>query len=73
MLVFDNFDQITREMADNLCRLATGAAMGRRTKYSDADETIFVAENPVVITAIADVIMRATTCSTGPCGSCCRS
>ena len=59
LLVFDNINQITREMADNLCRLATGAAMGRRTKYSDADETIFVAKNPVVITAIADVITQA--------------
>jgi hypothetical protein len=46
-------------MADNLCRLATGAAMGRRTKYSDADETVFVARNPVVITAVADVITQA--------------
>ena len=59
LLVFDNINQITREMADNLCRLATGAAMGRRTKYSDADETIFVAKNPVVITAVADVITQA--------------
>jgi len=59
LLVFDNLNQIAREMADNLCRLATGAAMGRRTKYSDADETVFVARNPVVITAVADVITQA--------------
>jgi hypothetical protein len=59
LLVFDNLNSINQEMSDNLCRLATGAAQSRRTLFSDSDETVFRAKNPVLITAVSDVITQA--------------
>ena len=56
--VFDNLNVISKEMSDNLCRMSTGAATGGMM-YSDCDETIFTAKNPVLITAVTDVITRA--------------
>jgi hypothetical protein len=56
---FDNLDHIDQQQSDDLCRIATGASLTRRTMYSDADETTFTAKNPVLITSIKDVITQA--------------
>jgi hypothetical protein len=57
--VFDNLTHITKEMSDNLCRMSTGAAYSRRTKYSDCDETTLTAKNPILVTSVSDVITQA--------------
>jgi hypothetical protein len=59
LVTFDNLDHIDQQQSDDLCRIATGASMTRRTLYSDADETTFTAKNPVLITSIKDVITQA--------------
>lgn len=58
LLTFDNLDVLSQRQSDDLCRLATGASLSRRKKYSDADETIFVAKNPVFFTSVKDVMQN---------------
>jgi hypothetical protein len=59
LLTFDNLNSINQQQSDDLCRLATGASHSRRTKFTDCDETTFVAKNPVLITSIKDVLSAA--------------
>ena len=56
LLWFDNVSEITQEMSDAICRLTGGAALTRRTLYSNSGETVFRAKRPVIITAIHDVV-----------------
>ena len=55
----DNLSEIKPWLSDAFCRLATGGATERRTKYRDRDTSVFLAKRPVLITSIVDVIRAA--------------
>ena len=55
---FDNASTLPVWLSDALCRLSTGAALGRRRLYSNAEEFIFQAKRPVMMTTIAELIVR---------------
>ena len=57
-LVYDNLSGITIWLSDAFCRLSTGAAFATRTLHSDADETLFQATRPVVMTGIDEIATR---------------
>jgi hypothetical protein len=52
----DNLSEIKPWLSDALCRLATGGATERRTKYRDRDTSVFLAKRPVLLTSITDVV-----------------
>jgi hypothetical protein len=56
---FDNMSYVTPELSDALCCLATGGAYATRTLYTDDDETILVAERPIILNGIEDIGTRS--------------
>src|SRR5688572_9269814 len=50
MVTLDNLSRLPAWLSDALCRLACGGGFGTRELYSDADEIIFDAARPVVLT-----------------------
>jgi hypothetical protein len=58
VLTFDNASSMPDWLSDALCRLSTGAAAGKRTLYTDDEETLFSARRPVVFNGINDVVSR---------------
>ncbi len=59
LIVFDNLSWAPEWLVDALCRLATGAGLGKRQKYTDDDEVILKATRPVVLTSLGNVATRA--------------
>lgn len=61
VLAFDNVSagQMSPWTADALCRLATGGAIGTRTLYSNAEETVLDVACPVAINGIDGLTNRA--------------
>jgi hypothetical protein len=57
-LSYDNLSGLSPELADSLCRLATGGAITARRLYSDADETVIEARRPVILSSITDLSGR---------------
>jgi hypothetical protein len=55
VVAMDNLSSIPQWRSDALCRLSTGGAYGKRTLYSDDDETLLSAVRPVILTSITDV------------------
>ena len=45
-------------MSDALCRLATGGGLGTRQLYSDADESLFDVQRPVILNGITSLAER---------------
>ena len=58
VLSFDNLSSIRAELADSLCRLATGSEIGGRALYSDHDTASFSACRPMVLNGIPDLAAR---------------
>ena len=58
VLAFDNLSSIPPWLSDSICRLSTGGGWATRELYADSEETIFDAQRPIMITAIADVLTR---------------
>jgi hypothetical protein len=58
ILAFDNLSGLSAAMSDALCRLANGGGFAVRQLYSDADEVLFDAMKPIMLTAIEDIIVR---------------
>jgi hypothetical protein len=58
VLAFDNFSSISEELADMLCRLATGGGISKRTLYTNKDETLLGACKPVIVNGIPELITR---------------
>lgn len=52
LLAFDNLSHIGDNMADCLCRMATGGGFSARAKYTDADEVALSALNPLLLNGI---------------------
>jgi putative DNA primase/helicase len=58
MVGLDNVSYIEADMADALCRVATGAGFGKRTLYSDLGETIVSVCRPVLLNGIPSLLAR---------------
>src|SRR4029079_8870049 len=58
VLSFDNLSSVRAELADSLCRLATGSEIGGRALYSDHDTASFAACRPIVLNGIPDLAAR---------------
>ncbi len=58
VVAIDNLSYISDNFSDSLCRIATGGAFTKRKNYSDYDETILIAKNPLIITGIGDIATR---------------
>ena len=58
ILIFDNMSQISDQMSDLLCVMATGGGYAVRALYSTNDEYFFDAQLPVAMTSIAAVSER---------------
>jgi hypothetical protein len=58
VVAIDNASQIGAEMSDALCRVATGGALSARAKFTDGDEFIVCAKNPVIVNGIPSLTGR---------------
>ena len=57
-LAFDNISWLSPWMSDALCRLATGGGFATRELYTDAEETLFDAQRPVILNGIEEIASR---------------
>lgn len=55
---YDNLSHLPAWLSDALCRLSTGGGFAARELYSDADEVLFDAMRPVIITSIEEIATR---------------
>jgi hypothetical protein len=58
VLAFDNISRLKPELADALCRLATGSEIGGRALYSDHEQASFCASRPIVLNGVPDLATR---------------
>ena len=58
VLAFDNLSSLSGELADSLCRLATGGDIGGRSLYTNDDSAAFAAQRPVLLNGIPDLVSR---------------
>jgi hypothetical protein len=58
VIAFDNLSNLPAWLSDDLCRLATGAALSTRTLYTNSEETLFRAQRPCLFNGIGDVATR---------------
>jgi hypothetical protein len=58
LIALDNLSHLSAWLSDALCRLATGSGFATRELYTDADETIFAAQRPIVLNGIEEVATR---------------
>ena len=56
--VFDNLSRLQPWLSDALCRLATGGGFATRALHTDADEIIFEAQRPAMLTSIEEIVTR---------------
>jgi len=54
----DNLSSLPVWLSDALCRLATGGGLGTRQLYSDADESLFDVQRPVILNGITSLAER---------------
>jgi hypothetical protein len=58
LLAFDNISQINNAMSDALCRMATGGTFATRKNFSDSDEVLLAACNPIICNGIVPAFTR---------------
>ena len=58
VLAFDNISSLSSDLADSLCRLATGSEIGGRALFTDHDTATFSACRPIILNGIPDLAAR---------------
>jgi hypothetical protein len=58
-IAYDNLSHLPAWLSDALCRLSTGGGFATRELYSDADEVIFDAMRPAMLTSIVELAERS--------------
>ena len=58
LLSFENLSTISNDISDALCTVATGGGTAGRTLYTNSEETILKAHNPVILNGIGAVVIR---------------
>jgi hypothetical protein len=56
LVALDNLSCLSEWLSDALCRLATGGGFATRQLYADAEEVLFDAMRPALLTSIDDVV-----------------
>lgn len=59
VIAIDNLSGMRRELADSLCRVATGGGLSKRKHYSNADEVVLPVLAPIIVNGIDDLNERA--------------
>jgi hypothetical protein len=59
VLALDNLSYLQPWLSDAICRLATGGGFSTRELYTDAEEIIFDATRPVMLTGIEELATRS--------------
>ena len=54
----ENISQVSDRLSDDLCSIATGAGVGGRTLYTNADESSFTVRRPILINGIDEFVTR---------------
>lgn len=57
VVALENLSSIPQWLSDALCRISTGSGFSTRELYSDADETIFAVQLPIVLNGIVEVVV----------------
>src|SRR5262249_7624631 len=58
LAAFDNVSGLPGWLSDTLCRLATGGGYAVRQLWTDQDETLFNATQPVMLNGIEQIVTR---------------
>lgn len=58
VLAYDNISGFQKDISDALCKVATGGSYGARELYTDGEEVILKAHNPIIMNGIADFLTR---------------
>jgi hypothetical protein len=56
LVALDNLSSLQQWLSDALCRLSTGGGFATRELYTDAEEVLFEAMRPVLLTSIEEVV-----------------
>lgn len=59
VLSFDNLSGLKSDLADALCRLATGGSLGKRKHYADLQEVTMRACRPIIVNGIGSMTGRS--------------
>jgi hypothetical protein len=59
LIPLDNVSNLSPDMSDALCRLATGGGFRTRKLYTDEEETLIEASCPIIMNGIVDFASRA--------------
>jgi len=59
VVAIDNLSSLKAELADAMCRVATGIGFATRTLYTDVDETIICACKPQIVNGIPNLTTRS--------------
>ncbi len=58
VIAFDNLSYLSGTQSDALCRLATGGGLGTRQLFTDAEESLFDVQRPIILNGITDLAHR---------------
>ncbi len=58
VLAFDNVSHLPNWLSDDLCRVATGGGLSKRSLFTDDDEIILEAKRPIILNGIAEFVSR---------------
>lgn len=58
LISLENLSAISADLSDALCTIATGGGQASRQLYTDRDECIIEAHNPVVLNGISAIVVR---------------
>jgi Bifunctional DNA primase/polymerase, N-terminal len=58
VVALDNLSSLSPEMADAICRLATGSGLGERALFTNGEEHVAYAQNPVLLNGIPSLLAR---------------
>jgi hypothetical protein len=56
LVALDNLSHLPQWLSDSLCRLSTGGGFATRELYTDAEEVLFDAQRPALLTSIEEVV-----------------
>jgi len=58
VVALENISKITPQLSDDLCSIATGAGVGSRELYTNADEFSYTVKRPILINGIDEFVER---------------
>lgn len=59
VVALDNLSGITADMADALCRLATGGGLDKRALFTDSDQVLIDLTRPIICNGIDEIATRS--------------